>query len=140
MGNKMTREQIKFVEDLIESGIGNSSEIAKRFSKQYPRSGVDIRCVQDVRRSYCLARLGTSNFAPKRLAAYHIFEDGGSALDVAIQLGMNAKHASQYYRDWILTRSLKTPPVRKPDPERKHAFPGGAIFGEWTRRNTIWRG
>ena len=138
----MTREQEEYVGKLIEAHVGKVDAIARELRKKWPEEKIGVKDIQYARRKYIIFRLGTSQYADRRLTAYQIYESGGSVDDVILELGTTAKKATDYLRDWKMQRDGWKENKKRTGASGKEGrlhVPGGAVFGKETSRDSIWR-
>ena len=141
----MTAEQQEFICRLVEDGVGSTDEILVRFRHRFPGQPYIWEDIAQVKRSYLFRRYGLRTYKKERVAAVRIFESGGSIRDVHERFGTKLTRAARWEEEWRSVCQLKAKDVKKPrtasrHPQPGHAFPGGAVFGSWTNRSSIWRG
>lgn len=138
---EMKDEYRGYIIDLIEKEyISNGKEIEKLFHKKFPGANVTDDEILSVKKEYCFKRLGTRNFAPKRLRAYQIFERGGSVEDAVREVSIFPVSAENFMREWKAKHIMaRLNDIKKSKKPVIHAFPGGAVFGTWTNKESIWK-
>ncbi|MBR2258538.1 MAG: hypothetical protein IJ899_14655 [Blautia sp.] len=140
----MRAEHEDYINELMEvEHVSNIKELEKRFRGRFPGTTVTAGEINHIKKCYCLRRFGTSNFAPKRLAAYQLFESGGTVQEAIFEIGITEANAKAFMQDWRMSRIMDreyNKGLQKTRASGRHEFPGGAMFGSWTKRNTIWKG
>ena len=136
----MTTEEINYIHQLVEDGIGATEDIIVRFRHRFPGKPYIWDDIAQVKKSYLFRRYGLLKYQRERVEAVRIFESGGTAMDIHKRFGTPRSRAERWEAEWRSVRQLETKDVRKVQPRPRHAFPGGAVFGSWTNRESIWRG
>ena len=141
----MTTEQREYIYQLVEDGVGSTDEILVRFRHRFPGQPYIWEDIAQVKKAYLFRRYGLVIYKKERVAAVRIFETGGSIHDVHERFGTKLTRAARWEEEWRSVRQLEIKEVKKARPVSRHtqpghAFPGGAVFGSWTNRESIWRG
>lgn len=141
----MTTEQREFIYQLVEEGVGSTDEILTRFRHRFPGQSYIWDDIARVKKAYLSRRYGLVIYKKERVAAVRIFESGGDIHDVHDRLGTSLTRAARWEEEWRSFRQLELMEPKKARPASRHTqpghvFPGGAVFGSWTNRSSIWRG
>lgn len=134
----MTQEEIEGLHEIVEGKISGKDNVLKIFRQRFPGcSAVRDDVVRELKNYYC-KRLGQPYYSRAKLSAFQIFDAGGTVEDVVSQGIAIEKTAEEYLEDYFRVCETTEKDV-KSTVRKRFEFPGGAVFGEGTAHDTIWR-
>ena len=78
----MTTEEINYIHQLVEDGIGATEDIMVRFRHRFPGKPYIWDDIAQVKKSYLFRRYGLLRYQRERVEAVRIFEASAKALKV----------------------------------------------------------
>ena len=143
---EIQEEEVKYIERQIENHIGSTDVILENLRKKYPDSTLKLKDVVGIKGDYLRRRIGQNRYSGRKLTAFQIFDEGGSANDAWLAIGgMVAKHtAAEYYERWKklnpgFDKRRRPSGKRAGGPPGASSPTGGVTFGPDTRHDTIWK-
>lgn len=142
----LTPDQVDQVIDMSEECM-TPEQIFMELCRKYPDQKISIAEVTLCRRRYLHRRLGCDNLMgyKYRLQAFQLFEGGFDEFEVSNILNVKIQLVDQWHALWQKLyddQQLEQETLRKQKANTAAAglsFPGGAVFGGNTKRDTIWR-
>ena len=148
---KDDEEVTALIERLTEEGT-NLEGIMQEIGRQFPEAGYEMSDVYSCCTEYLRRRLGVTrlNKPEVRLKVYQMFDKGKSLTEVCSLTGLPMHSIYKYHSEWydLYGDNLAEQKAESREGHGKRGFsipgrfsiPGGAVFGQNTRRDMIWRG